>query len=216
MQVGSVQREARPDGRPQLGDVDLEQQSATLIAEALPRDRDGSRGDLRLEAEHAQRARGVAGQIQPAPVGRHTGSRSISSGERPTRASIGASARPAMPPPAISTRRPPITSPAAAAMRAGHALAHLARDHARRALGLDADVADLLGHRHEALTPRPSAASRPPTARGAAQAMAPTAATTVTRLAELMRGDWALGRRLGRHLARGSGTAAALSQTRRR
>ena len=63
VQVGSVQREAWPDGRPKLGDVDLGEQPAAVVVEALPRDLDGSGGDLRLESEGAQGASGVAGQI---------------------------------------------------------------------------------------------------------------------------------------------------------
>ena len=63
MQVGAMQREARPDSCPQLGDVDLAQQPAAVVTEALARDLDGSRGDSRLQAEGAECAGGVAGQI---------------------------------------------------------------------------------------------------------------------------------------------------------
>ena len=42
MQFGPMHREARPDGCPQLGDVDLAQQPAVVVVEALVRDLDGS------------------------------------------------------------------------------------------------------------------------------------------------------------------------------
>jgi len=58
-----MQREARPDRCPQLGHVDLEQQPAVVVIEALARDLDGSGGDLRLQAEDTEGASGVAGQI---------------------------------------------------------------------------------------------------------------------------------------------------------
>jgi hypothetical protein len=40
-----MNREAWPDGPPELGDVDLEEQPAALVAEALPWDLDGPGGD---------------------------------------------------------------------------------------------------------------------------------------------------------------------------
>ena len=42
VQFGPMHREARPDGCPQLGDVDLAQQPAMVVVEALVRDRDSS------------------------------------------------------------------------------------------------------------------------------------------------------------------------------
>jgi hypothetical protein len=63
MQVGPTQRQAPPDGGPQLGDVDLAQRPAVVVVEALPRDLDGPGGDLRLQPEGAEGAGGVAGQI---------------------------------------------------------------------------------------------------------------------------------------------------------
>jgi hypothetical protein len=65
VQLGPMYREARPDGCPQLGDVDLEQQPAAVVAEALARDLDCSRGDLCLQAEDTEGADSVAGQIDP-------------------------------------------------------------------------------------------------------------------------------------------------------
>jgi hypothetical protein len=64
VQLGPMYREARPDGCPQLGDVDFE-----------------------------------------LPASCHPRSRSITSTAMPVRASMGASANPAIPPPTISTRR---------------------------------------------------------------------------------------------------------------
>ena len=105
VQLGPMQREARPDGCPQLGDVDLAQQPAVVVVEALARDLDGSGGDLRLQAEGTERASGVAGQIDAGTGRPPRGSRSITSTATPMRASMGASASPAIPPPTISTRR---------------------------------------------------------------------------------------------------------------
>jgi hypothetical protein len=48
-QVGAMNREAWPDGPPELGDVDLEEQPAALVAEALSWDLDGPGGDTRFE-----------------------------------------------------------------------------------------------------------------------------------------------------------------------
>ena len=59
VQVGAVHGQARPDARPQPGDVDLEQQPAAVVAEALARDLVA----LRLDAERAQRAHRVAGEV---------------------------------------------------------------------------------------------------------------------------------------------------------
>ena len=42
VQFRPMHREARPDGCPQLGDVDLAQQPAVVVVEALVRDRDSS------------------------------------------------------------------------------------------------------------------------------------------------------------------------------
>ena len=42
VQIGPMHREARPDRCPQLGDVDLAQQPAVVVVEALARDLDGS------------------------------------------------------------------------------------------------------------------------------------------------------------------------------
>jgi hypothetical protein len=63
VQVGPMNHEAWPDGPPELGDVDLEEQPAALVAEALPWDLDGPGGDTRLEPERTEGASGVAGQI---------------------------------------------------------------------------------------------------------------------------------------------------------
>jgi hypothetical protein len=62
VQLGPMYREARPDGSPELGYVDVEQQPAAVVVEALARDLDGSRGDLRLKAEDTEGADGVTGR----------------------------------------------------------------------------------------------------------------------------------------------------------
>jgi hypothetical protein len=103
--------EAWPDGPPELGDVDLEEQPAALVAEALPWDLDGREATC-ASSPSARRARAaLPGKYIPVPEGRHAGSRSIASSETPARASIGASAKPAIPPPTMRTRRPLTTSP---------------------------------------------------------------------------------------------------------
>jgi hypothetical protein len=118
MQLGSPQREARPDGRPQLGDVDLAQQLAPVVGEPLPWDLDDPGGNRRFEPESAQGTSGVAGQVIPAPDGGQARSRSTTSTATPMRASSGASASPAMPPPTIRTRsdRAPIAVKAVEAL----------------------------------------------------------------------------------------------------
>ena len=63
VELGSMNRQAWPDGAPELRDVDLAQQPAAVIAEALARYLDGTARNLRVEAERAQGARGVPGQI---------------------------------------------------------------------------------------------------------------------------------------------------------
>jgi hypothetical protein len=60
--LGPMQREARPDRCPQLGDVDLEQQPAVVVVEALARDLDGSGGDLRLRDEGTEGGAALPGR----------------------------------------------------------------------------------------------------------------------------------------------------------
>jgi hypothetical protein len=63
VQVGAVQCEARADAGPERADVDLEEQAAAMVAEALALDLDRTRGDLPLESERAEGTRSVAGQV---------------------------------------------------------------------------------------------------------------------------------------------------------
>ena len=58
-----AKREAWADTCPELGDVDLAERSAAVVAEPLARDLDGPGGELRLDAKRPQGASGVAGQI---------------------------------------------------------------------------------------------------------------------------------------------------------
>ncbi len=60
VQVGAMDREARPDGGPELCDIDVAEQPPAVITEALARDPDRVGGDLRLQAEGAQRPSRVA------------------------------------------------------------------------------------------------------------------------------------------------------------
>ena len=69
VQVGAVHGQARPDARPQPRDVDLAQQPAAVVAEALPRDL----AALRLDAERAQRPHRVAGEVEAGAGGPRRG-----------------------------------------------------------------------------------------------------------------------------------------------
>ena len=63
VQLGAMERETRSDAVPELADVDIGEQSAAVVEEALSRDLDRSLGDFGVEAECAQSASGVPGQV---------------------------------------------------------------------------------------------------------------------------------------------------------
>jgi hypothetical protein len=98
VQVGPMNREAWPDGPPELGDVDLEEQPAALVAEGC-RGISTAREATCASRPSARRARAaLPGKYIPVPEGRHAGSRSMTSSETPARPSIRASAKSATPP----------------------------------------------------------------------------------------------------------------------
>ncbi len=53
----------RPDSFPEFRKIDLDEQPAAVIADALSRDHDPSLHSSLLEAEHAQRTGRVPGQV---------------------------------------------------------------------------------------------------------------------------------------------------------
>jgi len=67
VELTAGQRKARADTAPHPGDVDLHERPATVIAEPLPRDDGRPLDDLFLEAERAERARCIAGQVDARP-----------------------------------------------------------------------------------------------------------------------------------------------------
>jgi hypothetical protein len=67
VQVSAVQGEARTDISPQGGQVDVGQQAAVVVAEALTGDERSALGNRGLQAESTQRPRRVAWQVDPGP-----------------------------------------------------------------------------------------------------------------------------------------------------
>jgi hypothetical protein len=67
VQVRAVQCEAWPDVAPQVGQIDVGQQAAPVIAQALVPDQRSPLGDRGLQAQSAQRPRRVAWQVDPRP-----------------------------------------------------------------------------------------------------------------------------------------------------
>ena len=95
VQRRAMERETRSDAGPQPSDVDVGEQPAVVVKEALSRDLDCSLGNLGLEAERAQSASGVPGQVDAGSgvwrrrfalddLGREAGA-----GERPCRGETG-------------------------------------------------------------------------------------------------------------------------------
>ena len=67
MEICAVEREAGSDSVPQLREIDVDEQPAAVVADALPRDHESSLRDRLLEAERPQRAAGVPGQVDTRP-----------------------------------------------------------------------------------------------------------------------------------------------------
>lgn len=63
MQVGALEREAGPDALPQLREIDLNEQPASIVADPLPRDHNSSLQHFLLEAQRAQRPGRVPRQV---------------------------------------------------------------------------------------------------------------------------------------------------------
>jgi hypothetical protein len=63
MEVGAMERQAGSDPLPQRGEIDLDQQPAAVVADALPRNHDPSLQDCLFETQRAERRRRVPGQV---------------------------------------------------------------------------------------------------------------------------------------------------------
>ena len=106
VQVGTMQGEARAYVAPHRGYVDVGQQVAAVVADALVWDQCRMFHHGGFEIKGTQRLRGVAREIDSSPARAQEDSRSTTSGANPRCRSARAAPRPAIPAPTTRMRKP--------------------------------------------------------------------------------------------------------------